>query len=229
MSGPGAPLSSFGDFVGLTLVWYQPVFWMMFYHYKSFKGVSASQLNVILPYQSIIAIFLMVGEFISPIRSFFLYLFNSHALLVTYCVLGTAFTWFLMKRKGWNYPQAISIAFLAVFIGSFYWEIPYLVRNAFITGFEWDWLLHILFVFPIWYINKTIGWGGISKTKMLTLIITGLIISILFMLNNPIEHGSTETIIWDSWYYLLNRVIGTTLIFSLMNKDTVPYPTEAST
>ena len=200
-----------GDFVGLTLVWYQPVFWMVFYHYKKHK------LNQVLKWQTLALILGTVLELI-PITNYYINIyFPSHRLLFMYSALGTVYTAYYMKYRGWNYPQAISISFLAIFVGSFYWEVPYNIRNMFITGFEYDWLLHLLFIFPIWYLNITVGWRKISNTRKIILVITGLLISLLFMLNYPVAPNTEAAAVWDSPYYLINRIICTTMFFYLIN------------
>ena len=155
------------------------------------------------------------------IREYLTHKIVSYPLLMIYSLMGTALMLYLIKEKHWHYPQASAIGFLTIFIGSFYWEIPYNVRNAFITGFQLDWLLHLMWIFPVWYIYNTVGWIKDYNNLALWLSI-GWLLSICVMVFDPIPYGCTEAARWNSVLYMFNRIACSLIIFSLINKnDTV--------
>jgi len=207
-------ITSLGDFVGLSLVWVLPAFWMVLY------SVKTKRLDFLVIFQVLIAAILLVFEVYPPTQNAVVTLFPSWRLLTTYYVLCAVFTWILVVKYGWHYPQAISISALVAFVGSYYWEAPYLIRNAFITGPQWDWGLHLLVIFPIWFLTITVGWtrrlGGYGRWL---LFLAGLAIAAAFMVFNPVPYGVTSTDVWDSAYYLADRAIACVIVFLLVNKE----------
>jgi len=209
-------ITSLGEWVGLCLVWILPVFWMALYR------VRRPTLNWLFQWQVYATISVVVMEILPQTHWVVVELFPSHRLLLTYTLLITAFTAYLVYGKGWNYLQAVSISALVAFVGSYYWEAPYLIRNAFITGPQWDWGLHVLVVFPLWFLTVTTGWTrAFGNLGRWVIFLVGLAVATLFLLGNPVPYGVISAEVWDSPYYLVDRVICTSIAFLLVNKEVV--------
>lgn len=204
-------------------VWVQPLFWMIFYHYKSKK---LDRLINFLPFICVVYSIIMFREDITLLSHQLN--FSSHRLYLLYGSMATIFTWYLMEFKQWHFPQAISISALVIFLASFYWEAPYLIRNAILTGPESAWVLHAFCVFPIWYIKDTVGWNpNLSRLTKMCIIAVGLIISTFFMNQYPVLEsaitGVDEYVLWDAPAYLFNRVVSSFIVFLLVYKEEIPY------
>ncbi len=207
-------------------VWVQPVFWMFFFHVKTKK---MDRLIGLLPFICVIYSIIMFRQDIT-ILSHNLN-FSSHRLYLLYGVMVTIFTWYLMEFKQWHFPQAISISALAVFLASFYWEAPYLIRNALRTGPESAWILHLFSIFPLWYIKDSVGWNpNLSPLKKLSIITVGLLVSTYFMNQYPVLpsdlSGVDDYVLWDAPHFLFNRVVASFIVFLLIHKENIPYLNE---
>lgn len=209
------------------IIWIQPIFWMVLFNFKTDKLDRLFKPLVICLVATVVII-----EANPSLRANVYATLSSFKLMYLYSILGCVFTWYLMDVKKWHLPQALSISALAAFIGSFYWEAPYIIRNAILVGFEWDWLLHIMVIFLVWYIRNSVGWCR-DRRKLILLTCGGFVVSIILMILNPVpvySDKSTTVVVWDAahyaavWnsaYYLMNRVICTTIIFILINKDDI--------
>lgn len=63
----------------------------------------------------------------------------------------------IFNKKGWAYPQALSISFCLVFFASFLWEVPILTYTIIIYGgIDGAFPLHLLFIFPMVFIYEKI-------------------------------------------------------------------------
>lgn len=77
--------------------------------------------------------------------------------LITFYFVALCFS-FLLFRKKYNLPQALSIAVCISFFASLYWEIPYHIFSIAYKGFlDQAFPLHLLYVFPVVFI-----WGKIK-------------------------------------------------------------------
>jgi len=148
---------------------------------------------------------------------------SSHQLIIAYGLLGVTMIFLLMNKYGWNYTQALPMSVLIVMAGSFYWEIPYLIRNAFLVGFEWDWILHISRIFTLIAPFYLIGTDKLMyNSYKLMYFVAGLLISVIFMVAIPVAPGTGGEAIWDSLPYLLNRVVCTGILFVILNTRVPP-------
>ena len=136
-------------------------------------------------------------------------------LIMFYYVMGSVLALFFMK--GLNLFRALSASFMIVFAGSFYWEIPYLVRNAALVGFEWDWIVHVIGIIPILFIRDYIGWN--LTRRNVALLGVGVLISLCAMWIMPIAPGTGTGAEWNSPLYLFNRLACTLILFNAMNRD----------
>ena len=206
------------DYVSIfdfLLIWFQPIIWMYFFYFKTTKLDRLAGFGM-----PTVILFVMFGyllRFIIPSLDFLFAdnpIFN---LFVFYIILGLSFASYLMLIRNWHFPQAISISGLIVFIGSFYWESPYLITNAFLIGFELDWFLHIMGLFVVWFIASSIGWK--TDRRSLLIVALGFVIATLFMLGWYVPSSLTLTArewasIWNSPYYMADRAICTIIAFS---------------
>ncbi len=188
---------------------------MLFYHYKTDKLDRLFRPFMICLFMIIAAI-----ELVPSLNTLVYDIFASAKLVFLYSVLGGVFTWYLMDVREWHFPQALSISALVVHIGSYYWEVPYIIRNAILIGFEWDWVLHAMVIFLVWYIKDSVGWCP-DRRRIIYLTSIGLIISTIIMILAPVPPGVSAAERWNAPHYLLNRVICTTIIFILINKDKI--------
>ncbi len=199
--------------IHFAIMWMQPIFWMLFFHYKTEKLDKFITLLVV----SLVGITVSV-EFIPSLNTLVYGSYPTAKLLFLYGTLGCMFGWYLVRVKEWHLPQALSISALAVFIGSYYWEAPYIIRNAILVGFEWDWFLHAMVIFLVWYVRDSVGWCP-DKRRLIYLVSIGLIVSMIVMIIDPIPPRAGIATKWNAPHYLLNRVVCSTIIFMLVDKD----------
>jgi hypothetical protein len=186
--------------------WVQPLIWMPLWFVKTRK------LDDFARPLTLTGLFaFLVG--ISPNPS----LPDAIHLILFYYALGVGVATYLSVVKEWAYVRALSTAFMVVFAGSFYWEVPYILRNAALVGFEWDWMVHIIGIIPILFIKDYIGWN--LNRRNLALVGVGLLISVAVMLVYPIAPGTGTGVEWNSPLYLFNRAACTLILFNAMNRD----------
>lgn len=208
-------VSSWDGFRGpitMAAIWLQPVVWMMVFYIKS------TRLDHALKMLTIVALGILAVSYLLPIDWPIKYLFNH--LFILYGSLALIFALTLMKL-GWHAPQALSAGFLTAFVGSYLWETPYIIRNAFITGPQGDWFLHAVGLFYVYFMAGTVGWQVNRRSALL--ITCSLLVSTAFMLNWQIPPlSSTSVVIPDLWnndYWMLNRAIGTCITFMVIRKS----------
>lgn len=142
----------------------------------------------------------------------------SQHLIMAYTLIGTIFIYTLVVRRKWDITQAIPITMILVMAGSLYWEIPYHIRNAFLVGFEWDWILHASSLISVFALLFFIGLSPASSTRNKLLLLTlGFAVSIVMIIYYPVPPKVGSEDIWDSPQYLLNRIIDTAILFSIFN------------
>jgi len=138
---------------------------------------------------------------------------NSHALVSTYSLVGLLFLTILMFALKWNFTQAFPTIVLLASASSYYWEMPYIVRNIWLIGFDFAWLSHVLFPVPFVALYFMIGSSSVKKSNKIFAILFGFLISIYCMLIYPIPPGMGWAEDWDSLFYLSNRVVCMLMMF----------------
>jgi len=147
----------------------------------------------------------------------------SRRLIIAYGLIGVVFIFTMIYRYRWNYTQALPVATILVMAGSYYWEIPYLIRNAFLLGFEWDWILHVGGIVPFIALFYLLGTEPRMYTSYKIMFATvGVALSVLLMVVMPVPPGPMPESVWDSYPYLLNRVVDTSILFIVFNTSTPP-------
>ncbi len=186
-----------------AVFWVQPLIWMPLWFVKT------RRLDKFGPYLMMLGLVIISG--------FSLYVkTDAMNLIWFYFLLGYAL-YYKLEKLGWSFFRAISASFMIVFAGSFYWEIPYLVRNAVLVGFEWDWLVHLIGVIPFLFIRDYIGWN--LTRRNVALLGMGILISLAAMWIMPIAPGTGTGAEWNSPLYLFNRLACTLILFNAMNRD----------
>jgi len=197
-----------------VLVWVQPIFWMLFFNFK-FKWLDGFFLRSVSYVFGLAALVIVYTDVLR--NGLMNILVPSAPLYVIYFTMYYIFTTYLITIHEWHAPQALSASAMIVFVGSFLWETPYLIRNAFITGPQGDWWAHLTGLFFFWYIKDGIGWTTDKKTQLLFPL--SLLISTILMLNWPIPMTEISGTVWNSSYYLSNRIISTVLAFIMLRKE----------
>lgn len=189
-----------GDFENLVM-WVQPVLWAML------LGVKSRVLDRLLFIGVTLGLSMgVVVMAVWPFQLLFLFLF--------FGFLGYGFSLFLWRR-GWRYTEAIAVAALCCFVGGFLWEVPYLIRNAFITGFQWDWLLHLLRLYFVAFLS---GYWLVTK-RGVALIAFALLVSVFAIAISPLPPGhATEIYNWNSPIYMICRLVSTLVVFTLIHR-----------
>ena len=202
---------SYGDFIDLVVfsaLWIQPLFWMGV-HKRSYRDVPLGGLILLASAASILALNLVLAS--SPVA-----VNDVFTLFSFYSVLGLLFSGLLVERYGWNFFKALSVGVMTVFAGSFYWEVPYLIRNAFITGPEKAWFWHLVSLIYASWVFRVVG---IRRDVGVHLLLFGLGVSVVYILFNPISPGVGGGEVWNTWYYLSNRLICTLIVFLSLDKN----------
>jgi len=101
-------------------------------------------------------------------------------LLIFYGYMVSILTYTLTKFYGKNLVWAFSVSGITCLVSSYLWELPWLLRNAFVTGPEPDWVLHFMGLFFVWYVASNIGFKKDRDSKIV--IVLFLIVSTLFMI-----------------------------------------------
>lgn len=217
----GMDWADFTSLFNFVAIWIQPIFWMFFFYSKTKKFDRIAK--IAMPTTAIFLAVLYALKFFFPEVDGIYNTYPMFSLYSLYIVLGFSFATYLMASKQWKFPQAISISTLVTFIGGFYWQSPYLVSNAFILGFQLDWVLHLTGLMFVWFVANTTGWK--TDKASLSAVALGFVITIVFMLgwyippNSP-AHDSYK--IWNSPYYMLDRAVCTVIAF-LAIKKTAPF------
>jgi len=201
------------------IMWLMPVAWMALF------SVRTDKLNNIFisiyKYSLVLGLFVFVG-LMEYVVSAFNFIYNSYPtsfLMIFYFTLSLTFTLYLIVVKNWNFPQAISISIICAFIGSFYWETPFLLYNAYTRGFEPEWVLHIMGLMFVWFVHKSVGWK--KDTTTLFVVFGGFILATIFMIFGevPSPLGIEQYRVWNSVYYMTIRLICTLISFYAVNKS----------
>jgi hypothetical protein len=201
------------------IIWLMPVAWMALFSVKTNKlnNIFCS----IYKYSLVFSLFIFVG-LMEHVVSTFDFIYNSNPttfLMIFYFSLAVTFTYYLIVTKNWNLPQAISIGIICAFIGSYYWETPFLLYNAYTRGFEPEWVLHIMGLMFVWFVHKSVGW----KKDIATLFIVsgGFVLAGIFMRFGEIPSplGIEQYRVWNSAYYMTIRLICTLISFYAVNKS----------
>jgi hypothetical protein len=168
--------------------------------------------------------FLVYPILVSPIIYVLAIYFNlldfigSQRLIFAYMLVGAIFVYTLVKLRSWDLTQAVPITMILIMAGGLYWEIPYLIRNAFLSGFEWDWILHISRLASIAALVFFIGFSPASSFKNKILLLSlGFALSIVIMSYYPVPPHTPGEDVWDTPIYLLNRIVDTGILFSIFN------------
>lgn len=149
-------------------------------------------------------------------------------LIIAYTTLvlfGTS----IFAKKGWTYPQALSLSFCLTYFGSFLWELPTHIYTIIVRGgIDGAFPLHLLFIFPIIFVYEKVRTNKTKKETISTLfIILTCSTIILFTLvisgfnvwkvsTNPFSNRIAEEALW-----MLNRLIVIIGLFKIYAKSSL--------
>ena len=135
----------------------------------------------------------------------------------------------IFNKKGYTYPQALSLSFCLAYFGSFLWELPTLIYTIIIRGgIDGAFPLHIIYIFPILFIYEKIKTNRSKKenTTALTWILScSAIILLVLVLGgfdiwnigyNSITNQRIEEFLW-----MFNRIIIIIGLFIIYSKSTL--------
>jgi len=196
-----------------SIIWLQPIFWMLFFNVKT-----AHFDKKITPIAIVHAVFAYLYFTNSELYAYFNAIIVSMPLFVIYSSLALFFSSYLIDIHNWHAPQAMSASAIIVSIGSYLWEVPYLLRNAFFTGFEGDWFLHLMGVFLFLYVKDGIGWTENTK-KIIFWLGISISVSLIIMILYPVPPKTYTSLMWDRLPYFFNRIVASLCAFILMRKS----------
>jgi hypothetical protein len=187
-------------------LWIQPVIWAML------KKVQSRRLDAYL----LVGVLLALGTYFPLLLLGVFDNYSQLKLYYFYGALGVGMSTAFFTLHGWRYTQALSVGALALFISSTLWEIPLLLINAIRTGPEPDWILHLMVIFYILWIDEWPGWIKTGKLGVLLPLVFTVIIITLFPITPPGSHAE-----WNSLPYLLTRGYSAWFIYNHINKEPV--------
>lgn len=186
----------------MLAVWVQPVLWMRFYYVKTQWLDCLIILQIVYP---LLLVNIPVNDLFETYPTFY--------IMMWYSILGVCYSVWLQDKYKWHFPQAMSIAALATFIGSYLWEVPILMKNVFSTNL-FDWMLHGYGLLIVWFIAVTVGW--VSLSKALPGITLSFAISMICMLLMPTTTSVMSPMESNSAIYVFNRIASTLIVFKLI-------------
>ena len=195
------------------IIWIQPICWMLIYSAKTSRFDKYISTICIISIIVALVSLIIPGAYIGTAD-----ISKSTPLFVMYSTLGLIFATVLIHICEWHAPQALATSVICIYISSFLWEVPYLIRNAFITGFETDWILHLFGLFFVWFIHKGPGWTTESDL-MPFLLAMSLATSIFVMMFRPIPLDVYDAAAWNSAPYLFNRIVSAVAVFLMLETN----------
>lgn len=189
------------DIFYYVVVWWVPYLFMWLWFFRD-NLLDWINLRLILIATFGPAVAMLILNVVMPdIFSYFSWM----PLFTLYGLMGLFFAYDL-RCRGWHVMRAFTAAAMCVYLGSFYWETPLILRNAFITGFENDWLAHLQGLVYLGFTSWFIGWKRMWPLPL------GLIIGSLAIFL-PTNLG------WNTTPFLLIRGICTIIVYAMLRKD----------
>jgi len=126
-------------------------------------------------------------------------------LLIFYGYMVSILTYIITKLYKKNFVWALSVSGITCLVSSYLWELPWLVRNALVTGFEPDWVLHFIGLFFVWYVSSNIGFKKTMLSKIVVIIFLG--VSTLFMIQTgmgPYAASDVDKVVENAYVWNSN-------------------------
>ena len=189
-----------------TIMWILPIIWMFVFRIKTHKyDFLVNEIALPLLFLIIFGIFMSY----TPHPTF--------GLISFYGIITLLFTSILVNSYNWDLPSALSISALICMCGSFYWELPIIIQNYIIRGWENDIILQLAGLCYFLFIAVEVGW--IINRKSILLLSIGLLVSIsITYLMGPVPTISPSSY-WNSPPYMFVRLFCTLILFKLLKKD----------
>jgi hypothetical protein len=133
----------------------------------------------------------------------------------------------IFNKKGYTYPQALSLSFCLAYFGSFLWELPTLIYTIVIRGgIDGAFPLHIIYIFPILFIYEKIKTNKPKKEVASTLVwvlsYSALVLSVLVLGGFDIwniNYNSIANQRFEEFMWMINRIIVITGMFLIYSKS----------
>lgn len=187
-------------------IWVSPPFFMVLYHYDTAKY---NWINTLIPVSLLFSPISFIYAVRNPVfRLFFLYIYSTMFL-----------TFFTRIYYNYNLTRALSVSAMSCLLASYYWEVPWLIRNAVIVGFETDWFLHLFGGFFVWFLYKNVGFKNSWKTGLALIFALGL--SAYYMFYSQIPPFVTDALVWNSKEFIFIRLVSIISIYFSLNLNGV--------
>lgn len=181
------------------LIWIGPVFLMVLFDYDTPKF---NKLTIYIPF-----ILMVLLPIVGP------YYFSNpvNRLIILYGYMFMLVTFVMSYFYGNNLVWSISVGGLTCILSSYLWEIPWLIKNAVVTGFETDWILHLAGIFYFWFIKNRIGFKQDKTIKIM--IGTFLALSTWYMFYTGIGPQIYDAVIWNANTFMFIRALSIFVVF----------------
>ena len=180
-------------------LWIGPVFLMVLLDYDTPRF---NKLTIYIP------LFLMC---LLPITGPLYFANPMRRLLVFYGYMFMLVTFVMSYFYGNNLIWSLSVGGLTCIVSSYLWEVPWLIKNAIVTGFETDWILHLAGVFFFWFLKDKIGFKQEKTIKIM--IATFLAFSTWHMFYTGIGPKMYESVIWNGNDFMFIRAVSIFVVF----------------
>lgn len=185
------------------LIWVSPGLFMVLFQYPTRK------------YDGYVGLFLIMSILIIPLSVLVYGIYPPTRLLLMYVCATSYLTYIINRVFDYPLPQAFSLSSMACLLSSFYWELPWLIRNAIIVGWEDDWIIHSLGLFFLWFLIKAVGFKKEVKSIFILLIV--LAVSTVWMLYTNLPPGLNDPLIWNNYPFMAIRISSIIAVVKSLN------------
>jgi len=181
------------------LIWVGPGFLMVLFKYDTpkFNGLT-----------KFIPLGLMMGI---PVAAPLYYSEPMRRLIILYSYMFLILSYMIATFYQFNLVKAVSVGGLICVLSSYLWEVPWLVKNAVVVGWEDDWILHLMGLFYYWYIRDAIGFKKDYPTKLMIALFLGF--STWYMFYTGIGPNVYDAMVWNANNFMYLRIASIFVVF----------------
>ena len=132
-------------------------------------------------------------------------------LIIFYSYMFMILSYMLATFYQFNLVKAVSVGGLICVLSSYLWELPWLVKNAIVIGWEDAWILHLMGLFYFWYMKNAIGFKKDYPTKLMIALF--LVLSTWFMFYTGIGPNFYDAVVWNSNSFMYIRITSIFVVF----------------
>lgn len=135
----------------------------------------------------------------------------------------------IFNKKGYTYPQALSISFCLAYFGSILWELPIIIYTIIIRGgIDGAFPLHIIYIFPMLLIYEKIKTNK-SRKEIISTLTWILSYSVLILIVLVLDGFNIWVVSQNSisgqgimeFWWMINRIVVITGLFLIYIKSTL--------